>query len=210
MNCLNVNLVPRKRRAARRIHSCIRAWTVVGVAYIIIVSGACALVISATTPNDDPLQRDASGVAVQIAASKDRLTQTRAELANVTRHLAAAREIQGHPDWSVLLSLIAANRGDGLALASLELHPASSSASGSRDSQAVLSERPTSYSLRLTGLGKDYDQITQFAIRLETVGIFSRVVLKETLAKQLATRSVVSFGIECTLRDAEGLAGVEK
>ncbi|MBC7771578.1 MAG: PilN domain-containing protein [Pyrinomonadaceae bacterium] len=203
MNILNVNLIPRKRLAARRVRACLRWWAVFSMGYVVFVGGVSALVITATTPQEDPHTKDAAGTAVQIASVKDRLAQSRAELTAITRRLAGAREVQGHPDWSVLLNLIAAKRGEGLALASLELLPAGEGGGGGTG-------RPMSYSLRLTGLGKDHTQIAEFALRLEQAGLFSQVVLKDTAAKQLATRSVVSFGIECSLREGPGIAGAEK
>jgi len=210
MNPRNFNLIPRKRRAARRLRSCIRAWCMFGVAYVIVVAGACGLVVAVTQAHDDPLQREASGLVAQIATSKERLSQTRAELAGITRRLAASREVQGHPDWSILLRLIAANRGEGLALASFELGAVNANSGGNADAAASRGDRPSSYSLRLNGLGKDHTEVAQFALRLEQAGIFSRVVLKDTVAKQLASRTAVSFGIECTLSDVPGLAGAEK
>jgi len=210
MNTLNVNLVPRKRRAARRVRTCLRAWAAFGVAYIVFVIGACALMVAAMTPPEDPIHSDPAGLAAQIASAKEKLAESRTKLAAISRQLAGAREVQGHPDWSVLLSLIAARRGDDLALSSVELRPAGAATNGTREAPAGLVARPTSYSLVLTGLGKDHNAVAQFALRLELEGLFSQVVLKDTVARQLATRSVVSFGIECTLRDGAGMAGAEK
>lgn len=207
---MHVNLIPRKRRAARRVSSCLRSWAVFGVVYLLAVAGACALFITATAPAHDPLERDVSGIAAQITAAKERLAKSRAELTTLTRRLAATQEVQGHPDWSVLLGLIASKRGPGLVLATLELRPIEARSPDGRAGREVPAARPAGYTLRLTGLGKDHAEVAQFALRLEEAALFSQVVLKDTIARPLAARMVVSFGIECTLRDTAGVAGAEK
>lgn len=198
MRMLSANLIPAARREALRVASRARLWAGVLAAASACMAIACAALFNTVGVDADDLRAQLDRVAADHAAADTDLKRSRADLAASMRLLGAASEVRDHPDWSALLSTMAALRGDQVVLATLDITPLDA-----RAGEATVT-RPARYALRLSGVARDHKAATSFSLLLERTGVFSRVTLTDTTSQLVGERAVVAFGLECALDEATG------
>lgn len=191
----SANLIPPARLQARRVTAAIRAWLGVGAACLVLLAGAYVALLSALGHDTQGQNAELTRAATETASAQNDLKNARAELAGLTRRLAAAQDIRAHPDWSILLATLGSIRGDDVVLAAIDLTPALPPGAGPTTS------RPSVYQLNLTGLARDHRAATAFSLAVERTALFSRVRLTDTTAQTVNRRDVVAFSIECTLQE---------
>jgi Tfp pilus assembly protein PilN len=190
---LAANLIPRARRDAQRVAARARAWALVvaGVGVALAIAWGALFNTYAIDAADSAAQLERADADLRAADAE--LKTSRAELAGARRLLDAAREVRDHPDWSILLGAMSRRKGDGVALASLDIAPADL-----KPSQAAVT-RPSRYALRIAGVARDHRAATAFSLMLESTGVFSRVSLTDTATRSVDGHEVVAFGVECSL-----------
>jgi Tfp pilus assembly protein PilN len=194
-----VNLLPASRLAAIRRRSRIRLWILVVGVYVLALFGGWGVMRAHAVPAPKAA-KDLDEVAGQIDSRRKELASLRKELGTVQRALEASRAVGQHPDWSVLLLLLA-DAGSGevvLSRCDLQVRPAP------QGSDALGAE---GYVLSLAGMAPSQDVVFQYALSLETLGVFETVQLIGTRAGEIpalggAGPGLVSFEMSCVLSDA--------
>ena len=188
------NLMPRHRLIATRRRARLRAWTAGLTAYgaVLVVGYVVAGRFASAAAGDVPrMVEDARSQARTGELASKKL---RAEVSTLSTRLNAARAISQHPDWSVLLGVIAGLRGEDLVLSTIDLSPAAPPPKASPG-------RPAMYSLLLAGVSRNHASVTAFVLRLESTGLFESVMLTDTRAAESDGEARVSFQLRCTLND---------
>ncbi|HRQ71980.1 MAG TPA: PilN domain-containing protein, partial [Phycisphaerales bacterium] len=185
---LTVNLIPASRLLARRRASRIRSWIAVCSVYALAVVAGCLGVRIALQQDDTQTHTVILSASQQMEASQASITRLKAELADVRRRAEAARQITNRPDWSILLALLARDRGDQLALTNCHLE--------------ALEEG--GYRLALGGLSRSPEHITDFTLALERSRVFDRVRLVETIRRATPRGEAVAFTLDCQLGSPAG------
>jgi hypothetical protein len=199
-----VNLIPTARLQTKRLRRRLRAWTAAIVGWTCIVLGACAAARLLLGPDR------AAAVADELARTQAQVVQVRSQASQVAKQLfeadatrRGAEALVDQPDWSILMSGVAALTGDDLMLREFHLTPAEET--GARaGASAQPTTRPAHYELRLRGLGRQQQAVGQFVVRLQQLGLFDEVRLARSGREPLGNSSVIGFEITCTLGEADG------
>lgn len=147
------------------------------------------------------LERRVTGVESERAGVESAISGLREKSTRVQASLATARSIADHPDWSVLLSLIATIRGGDIEVDRIALGPRKAVAAKPAPTKAT-----KGVWVRVSGLGKDHQAIAQFALRLEGTGIFERVALSDARKSAGELEGLVGFEIEAQIDEPAGAA----
>jgi len=209
-----INLIPAARlvkaQAARRRRVWLRFLRVYMV-FAAIGAGACFLPMYAAGPSlDQELER----INRRIEASTTARDKLQKEVIDLTRRIEAAKAVGEHADWSLLLDAVARRRGEGIAavvfdsaeltLLSEEKDPKSaggttaSPPSQAKPGAAKKPERET-FVLKVSGVCRTPDDALEFVHRVEELGLFDRVNLKDTRAQALGHMPATHFEIEMFL-----------
>lgn len=146
------------------------------------------------------LERRVASIQTEKAGVESAITGLREKSSRVQASLATARSIADHPDWSVLLSLIATIRGSDIEVDRIALGPKKIEA------KPVAGKSAKGVWVRVSGLGKDHQAIAQFALRLEGAGLFERVALSDARKNASEPEGLVGFEIEAQIDESPGAA----
>jgi len=160
---------------------------------------------------------EADVIRARLAEATAQVQRRRGEIralsdkaATVRRELEAIRSVAGHPDWSLLLTLLADALSDSLVLEICTLAPTGPPGSIAKDKEADPNSLDTmtarlrqSYVLQLAGVAKTQTAVSRFVLRLEQIGLFRRVKLVQTSRRTFAGRRAIVFKIECLLDGRE-------
>jgi Tfp pilus assembly protein PilN len=202
---IQVNLIPNDRLRATRRHECRRMWTMIGVAYLSLllpIGGAVHVLSSGSTREMDA---ELAQLTSEISEAEESSAILRAELDDTSRLLHANRLVGVRADWGALLALLPKTMGDEIVLRELRLRtaeghsPRTGRRSGTRsihDGEALGDRQIT---LRMGGIGRSQNAVTQFVLRLEGLQLFRQVKLADTRREPLFEDDSVAFRIECVL-----------
>lgn len=206
------NLIPKRRRSARRRRKRIRAWAEICLAYAVVLGIGCGIYRSGWPVGGD-LADELQAVAAQIEQSNQSITERSDDLAQARLIHAAAQRVADQPDWSVLLALIDQTLGDDIVLNRCRLDQMDPSG----DSMALpvsnaealdrpLDEMPKAYTFALSGYGRDPESVAQFVLRLERLDLFGQVTAMRTSRTSFLGGTAIAFEVVCTL-GPRGVAG---
>lgn len=189
------NLLSPAAKLRMRVHDRIRFWSVTLAAYLVILAAGSAIAWNSSRVRE-VLSASVVDAAQSQAESLERQVDTLYSQVRRQRQLLASELAVGkHPDWSILLSVIARIKGADIELTSLELRPAGEGTQVSRTA------RPSRYSLQLVGTAADHAELAAFVLRMEQQGLFEHVVLVQNSAThEQATR--VTFVVQAELDDS--------
>jgi hypothetical protein len=212
----SVNLIPQPRIDARRRRERARRWVMASGAYGTALV-LCWMGVRAAWGGPSV------AIAQELAETRTQLEDTRAaidllqpRLADANTTLAASRTIGDQPDFSILLGVLANLLGDETVLRSVDVvpidppteqpNPAQPAAAASEsDAQARLEVKaPLAYDLRIEGLGRSQSVVSEYVLRLERCGLFSRVKLLDTRKEPFHQGQAVAFRVGCVLGEADG------
>ncbi len=198
-----VNLLSRHRVDALDRRRRTRAWSLALAAYgigIFVTWSGFATAMRIPSP------------AVALADVQSRLDARETEHANLVKAISKLKSqsdlmegVTDHPDWSLLLALIA-NAGAqevGLQRLTLVATPSAATVKGSD----IPEHGP--WSLALAGAAPSQRSATEFVTRLEKLGIFNSVTLTETRERADAAGGTVQvdFAVLCVLTEKEAPGG---
>jgi hypothetical protein len=212
-----VNLIPVRRLIARQRQRHVRRCIVICSSWAFVIAGVCALgqgVVPGPVNGENgtaplPLRLERAGKELEVA--QQNAAAAREELANAQGTLRATRAIADQPDWSTLLALIGRATGDDVMLKTLELQPQGSKGSAATaapvapttnaKAAAASSTAPKggAFVLSASGLAQSQLAVTQFVLRLEKVGLFSKVTLLDTSREPFRDGEATSFRLECVI-----------
>lgn len=180
-----VNLLPRHRVARRVAERCVRRWIVAGAAWFAMLALASILLVRSSPPEKrGGVAAEIAATEAKIAAMRDEAAATRRTIAELARSKAAAQATTDHPDWSLLLARVIAERPTGLRFTRWELV---------RLKDALV--------LRMDGDAPDVAALTSFVMRLERLGAFRRVSLLS--AKSTEQWAPTTFAVEGILAEGQ-------
>ncbi|MBL8764529.1 MAG: PilN domain-containing protein [Phycisphaerae bacterium] len=138
--------------------------------------------------------REAADKAAHVRAAARRLDAAK-------RQLAVATKVSDHPDWSLLLALVANLTGEHVTLrACLLTETKPSPASKSDTPPTGAARKPAPLVLTLEGLAADPTDLTELALKLERTGLFLSVDLSESSRETGTGIDAVRFTLACRLK----------
>ncbi|HED54913.1 MAG TPA: hypothetical protein ENJ00_12045 [Phycisphaerales bacterium] len=149
---------------------------------------------------DEPVRDELEKIRAElnrVEASKAAIA-TRAKL--VSRELGVAEDIAGQPDWSVLLDVLASGLHENSNLEQISVTLVRESGSAGVPPSAVASGP---YSVKLAGIAGEQREATQYALYLESSGMFDSVRLNSTSPRPDVGERAVGFEISCTIGRVE-------
>ncbi len=194
-----VNLIP-QRLIERRVRAHrIRRWVVACAVLFASVVAAWGVTATRSVENREELAAQLAS-ARSVADERARLVaEAKSAHSAAARRLESARAVAGHPDWSVLLALLARARAEGLVLERVEVRPLAGSDAQARGDAEVPRRSDPSYQIGVRGVGESQSVVAQYLLALERVGLFESVRLRETRPRTIGARAVVEFGLDCAV-----------
>ncbi|MGH7243439.1 MAG: PilN domain-containing protein [Phycisphaerales bacterium] len=194
------NLLPSPRRHLLAKQDRTAKWTIVIALYAVAL--ACLWLGSRqyVAGGRSSLDRRVAAIEAEKSGVESAISGLREKAARVQSSLATARSIADHPDWSVLLSLIATLRGNDIEIDRIALGPRKA------EGKPVPGKSTKGVWVRVGGLGKDHQAIAQFALRLEGASIFERVGLSDARKSGSEPEGLVGFEIEAQIDEPSGAA----
>lgn len=203
-----INLIPPSILEIRGRRRRLRIWSFATAGYALVLAGSYGAFASGHASSADTRRR-ITELTGQIEQERAGLATIRDRAAEAHREADAARMMAGHPDWSVLLALLASPLSADMSLETCQLsrvdQPAPPPpAAGAPPAPKPASAPPQAYTVSLTGLARTQSQVTTYALTLERLGddqarLFETVTLVEAKGRRIGSADVVSFRIECRL-----------
>jgi hypothetical protein len=189
-----------------------RAWSLGLSSYALALAvGLGAVMLSA--PTSEGVRAKVARVQTDVDGARRELAQVSGEMTRLQRELDAARAVGEHPDWSIVLGLIAGvQQGREAVLEHVRLAPVlpttpNKPALRRRKADTKVQDPPVpiGYEVLLSGLARTELDASKFALGLETVGAFDRVTLVSTRARPVDNVTFTAFEIRIDLNEATSL-----
>lgn len=191
MNLLPAELVARRCRA-RRI--AMWAWVLCAGGAVAVAGGALVRVTSSGLGLDTSVKITA--IRAQTEEERGATARLTAEAADLRRRAQVAAQVSRRPDWSILLGVLASERGGGVVLESVEVKPVPSGAVA-----------PSGFAISVAGLAETMSDAQGYVLRLEGLGMFDEVRLVETVRTTARGREAVRFAVVFRLTGGVGEGG---
>jgi hypothetical protein len=204
------NLIPARRRDAKRRRRHRNAWVTACGAYAALLACAVGMahVVWGNAGAAEELGGRLTAADNDIRRFERQTAEARVELAAARATIEANRTVAGQPDWSVLLALLAKTIGDDVVLRTVAIAPPPNSAATS--AAAANGTRPAANAgpdvvLDLGGIGRSQLAVSQHVLRLERTGLFSKVTLLDTSREPYLNGNAIAFRLQCTFGDPRPL-----
>jgi hypothetical protein len=204
-----VNLIPLARLRAGQRKRRVKGWSAlsasVGVAAGLSL-GAYRVASDAAIPDLRPAMESMDKRVLEAEAASESLGR---ELASVRAQLNANETAGKHPDWSVVLGLLARERGESVVLAGCELTPAkepvkaAASRGGAAQENKSTDTRRWTHTLTVDGFATSTLEAQEYCLRLEASKVFDVVTPPETFAGEYEGRAATRFRFECRFAERE-------
>jgi hypothetical protein len=187
------NLIPAKRLALKARANAIQRWSIINTAYLCLLGlGGVALF---AIPGRRDVVADSTSVKAEVTQSNRTLASLRQESLLIKSNVQADQELSQTPDWSILFGALSDSLGDEIVLNRIETTDSSKSSV-----QPVGAPK----TLRLSGVGRSQQAVTQFVLKLERMHFFEKVRLMQTAPQVLRGTDSVGFDLDCVLPGAAG------
>ena len=187
------NFIPSHRREAARRRRRLKAWIGAVAVYAAALVAVYVVAVCAWGVDAGTLDERRQAVATRVEEIRGDIERTQADLADARRTLRANEAIGGHPDWSLLLMLLARHMNDGVVLRQCRLAPPEADDAPAADATAG------GWRLQLAGYGREVTAVSQFALALEQTGLFDEVRLLKTVRQPFLAGQATHFQIRCDL-----------
>jgi len=192
-----------------------RVWSV-GIA---LYSLALALFLGAAflaSPRSEDYGAKLDRASAEVENQQSDVAELNAQIAQLHRRQDAAHAVGEHPDWSVALGLVSGARGDlSVVIERLQLMPVypALEVTKARKPRGPLAPQdpplPIRYELTLVGLAKSELDASKYALALEAIASFDKVVLVGTRSKVVLDKTYTSFDIRIEMTEATRSASME-
>ncbi len=197
---MQVNLIPMHRRVARRRRTAIHRWSFACACYAFALGVVWVGLASTLNADRAAIESDLADADLELKTTKQELAEHRRDLRRVQAHLDANREVTGLPDWSLLLGLLAKQVGDDVVLSECNLLPVEQTVQvASPSPQKNAPAAGATISLSVAGLARSQPAVSQFVLRLEELGLFTKVKLVDTRREPFLDGNAIAFQIDCAL-----------
>lgn len=201
---IHVDLLPKQRRAALQRRARSRQWMLGGSAYAALIAIA-GLTFSLSGPRvsvaADLYQRQER----ELTDRQSRVDSLTAQSDLLAKRLDRLTRIQGHPDVSALVRLIASELQDHIVLDSISMERQVQSAKDAGRKKVGADAKDTEsaatptvfYQIDIAGLAKDQPDVTSFVLRLEGLGLFDKVTVLESGKRDVQSAELAQFRLRC-------------
>ena len=190
------NMIPRHRRQARIRTRWLRRW---GVTVSIYAASLLAAHLAVWHLDDrGPTVAAASQDVSQLDDAKRELADLEGRAADLTARVRAAQQVAASPAWATLLLAVEEALGDDAVLASCVLTGLPAVDAAAAPGRPV-APAASSVVLSLTGYAQTHAAVAELVLRLERIGVFQRVHLRDTKLRPVMERAAIYFDIECIL-----------
>ena len=206
----DINLISIKRQHVRKQRAYAKRWLAICLIYSLVLLVGCGVyrvVWGLNTPDTGTGLLDLEAQARSIQKKIDRM-QT--HLVESKLSLQANRDLEEHPDWSLLLRFLAGMLGEDLFLRECDVQASSPSLPQATPENRLIQQvdspasQPT-VRLSIKGMGRSLEAVSQFTVRIEQTQLFTQVKLIDTHIEPYLKGKVIVFRVECTLgATAEG------
>lgn len=212
MECVNLIPAPRREAKTRRTH--LRALTVGLAVYVSVMLAAYGVCYALSDGDTEATFREMRHIAAKARISGKEIRSLRAAIAETEKELTATRAVARHPDWSLLLTVLAGTVAEEIVLQRCVLNPVegkesepgdveerpSSEGQEEADGRDALAERlKRSYRLEVGGFARTQAAVSHFVLRLEKIHLFDHVKLIKTNRQVFRNKQAVAFQLECSL-----------
>ncbi len=201
----DVNLIPAERRVRRHRKARLYVWTTVCGTYILLLVVGSLTLRAFGSSEGRSFSGRLEAVTEQAEQSNREMLELRRELAEATVALETTRAIHDQPDWSKLFVGLSDQLGGDIVLSRCQL------ATLTKEDEAItdglrgrLPAKPLSvflaecrHKLVLNGFGETQEAVSQFVLRLESIGAFDMVRLTNSSRQSFLRGEAVAFSIEC-------------
>ncbi len=189
------NLIPSYRLERRRRHRRVRAWGAAISVYAVLLAAVYVGCQALWGVDADAMARQREATRQRVRQIRDRIDGVQTRLAEAQRTLRANAALGDHPDWSLLLMLLARTMNEGVVLRQCSLTPAEPTA------EAPAATKPSpGWRLEMSGYGKTVTAASEFALAMERTGLFQEVRLLKTVRQPFLAGQATHFQIHCALR----------
>ena len=175
-----VNLLPLDRQAAHRHRRARKRWLTINSLYGVILALVGASYIASRPASPATLV----GPAPDLAALNATLVSVRQQTMQLQTVAASNASAAERPDFSRLLAAIAGARGEAVTLESVDL---------------IAAKEASPRTLVLIGVAQSHATVTQFAMRVEAMGVFTAVRIADVTARPVGTAEGVGFRLQCLM-----------
>ena len=196
-----VDLTPRPYYRRCRSRNALRVWAS--------LAGVCLLMALApiALESSQPVDQSASLAEDRLVIAKARINQNRVRLRTMQsqsyqfeRELQAGAHLTRRPDWSELLNRIAAQFEGGILMTGVRLGSASD-ADVRRGLGVAAQDAPDeSQWIILSGVAAENSDVPDLILRLESIGLFDRVVMTQAQRKSFAGGQRSGFVLACRVQ----------
>jgi hypothetical protein len=198
-----INLLPAQRLAGQRRQRRIRVWIAPVAIYLAALGGVWFACSGGS---------HAASLASEVTVTTAKIDATKKELATVsqkilaTRHqLDAAKAVGNHPDWSVLLKLLANAGEDDVVLERCELRPRNAPGTDKAGPKSDV-QGSQGYTLTVSGIAASQTVVFRYAASLEHLQVFESVGdiathPRDSVAVDAPGLHLISFQLTATLTD---------
>ena len=214
----SINLIPRRRIEARQRRGRVRIWIIAMSAYVLTSTAVAGALNVAWDRAERRVTDELERLRGQASVVEEEIGLIQPQLIEAALQLKAGRAVSEQPDWSLLLALLGATRGEEIVLERVALIPiqvdagepaagesgGAGSAGGSPGAKAVEPVTPRiDYRLEISGLGLTQQAVSRYLLRMEQTGLFDRVRPIDTSISPFGNERVVSFRAECLIGGGE-------
>lgn len=193
------NLLPKRYLERRAACFARRLWVTLAVCCALLATTLVGWSMMESTPAEtDGYVQQLAQIENRHAASRREASLLASQLAADQRESAAIDAVAGQPDWRALLLRIAGVLGDRAMLTACRFGPGDE-VRLPREAGEGASD-PSSAWLVLGGVAQAYQDVPALVLRLEEMGLFSRVVLIETTPQAFGGEERIGFRIACRAR----------
>jgi Tfp pilus assembly protein PilN len=195
------NLIPLPRLEARRRRLRLRVWVAAVSVYAAALAVVYTVCLGAWAVDSHDLARQQKATEARVAETRRQIDEVNADLADARRTLRANEVLGGHPDWSLLLMVLARSMNEEVVLRQCDL--ASLKTVRADDAAETAAPAPADgvdgWRLQMNGFGRTVASVSEFALAIEKTGLFDRVRLLKTIRQPFLAGQATHFQIECDL-----------
>jgi len=184
-----------------RKHSAIRRW--IAPVAICALAAVVPIFLELSKPADTSGQLAKERVTQaqsRIESSKAQLASLSARLVQQEREIKAEQHLTSRPDWSAVLMLVARQFDENLMMAGLQLDNIKNSRVRSALGPLAADVPDDSVWLVVNGFAAANSDVPGLIMRLESLGLFERVVMTGTQRETFAGSAKTTFTLACRVQ----------